>query len=361
MEGSTDGRPFFIAVPREAMNTSASCIHPRQALFASDEIAATLPVCDHYSGVPERMRKSLALQQELGPVFDVTLDGEDGAPVGGEREHAYLIADMVNGADNRFGRVGARVQALEHPAFEDMVDILVSKAGERLAYLMVPKPRHLADIERAIEAIDAAALRHGVTRAIPVHTLIETHGALADVHRIAALPRIESLSFGLMDFVSAHRGAIPQTAMNAKGQFEHPLVVRAKLEIAAACHAHGKTPSHCVVTEFKHLSALEEAATTAARQFGYTRMWSIHPDQIRPIVEAFSPTSAEVDQAIEILMAAQGKDWGPIRHRHNGKDQLHDRASYRYFWHVLERAHRTSLAHGAQLPAQVRAAFFPDA
>ena len=30
------------------------------------------------------MRKSLELQAELGPVFDVTLDGEDGAPVGGE-------------------------------------------------------------------------------------------------------------------------------------------------------------------------------------------------------------------------------------------------------------------------------------
>ena len=30
------------------------------------------------------MRKSLELQGELGPVFDVTLDCEDGAPVGGE-------------------------------------------------------------------------------------------------------------------------------------------------------------------------------------------------------------------------------------------------------------------------------------
>jgi citrate lyase subunit beta/citryl-CoA lyase len=40
----------------------------------------------------------------------------------------------------------------------------------------------------------------------------------------------------------------------AQGQFEHPLVVRAKLEIAAACHAHGKVPSHCVVTEFKNPS-----------------------------------------------------------------------------------------------------------
>lgn len=339
---------------------AAMPIHPRLALFDSDEALPSLPVCDHYSGVEARMRKSLELQGEMGPVFDVTLDGEDGAPVGGEREHAHLIADLVTSAQNLFGRVGARVQTVDHAAFEDMVDTLVAKAGTRLAYLMVPKPRGLEDVVRAIAAIDTASQRHGLSRQIPVHTLIETHGALADVQHIAALPRIESLSFGLMDFVSAHRGAIPQSAMGAAGQFEHPLVVRAKLEISAASHAHGKTPSHCVVTEFKHLASLQEAATRAARQFGYTRMWSIHPDQIRPIVEAFSPTVAEVDQAIEILMAAQGQDWGPIRHRHNGKDQLHDRASYRYFWHVLERAHRTSLAHGSQLPAQVRALFFSD-
>ena len=73
---------------------------------------------------------------------------------------------------------------------------------------------------------------------------------------LAAHPRIESLSFGMMDFVSAHRGAIPASAMSATGQFEHPLVLRAKLEISAACHAFAKTPSHCVVTEFKDTAAL---------------------------------------------------------------------------------------------------------
>jgi citrate lyase subunit beta/citryl-CoA lyase len=36
-------------------------------------------------------------------------------------------------------------------------------------------------------------------------------------------------------------------------------VVRAKLEIAAACHAHGKVPSHCVVTEFKNPAVMQAA------------------------------------------------------------------------------------------------------
>ena len=89
-----------------------------------------------------------------------------------------------------------------------------------------------------------------------------------------------------MDFVSAHGGAIPDSAMGVQGQFTHPLVVRAKLEIASACHAHGKVPSHCVVTEFSDASALQAAAQRVALELGYTRMWSIHPAQIRPILEA---------------------------------------------------------------------------
>ncbi|KQV99239.1 CoA ester lyase [Rhizobacter sp. Root1221] len=330
----------------------AAAPHPRVALFESGERAPALPVCDHYAGVPARMTKSLQMQADLGPVFDLTLDCEDGAPVGGEAEHVTMAAEMVMSAQNLHGRVGARVHPVDHPAFENDVDTLVRTAGPRLAYLMVPKVAGLAQAGQAIAAIDDAARRHGVARAIPVHALIETHGGLREVFDIAALPRIESLSFGLMDFVSAHRGAIPQVGMSALGQFEHPLVLRAKLEISAACHASAKTPSHCVVTEFRKASLLQEAATKACRQLGYLRMWSIHPDQIRPIVEAFAPTAAETDLATEILVAARAAHWAPISHR----DTLHDRASYRYFWHVLERAHRT----GQPLPAEVREAFFDD-
>ena len=331
-----------------------SAILPRDALIEEGDAAPELPVCDHYCGTEVRMRKALALQAELGPVFDITFDCEDGAPVGAEAEHVRMAAELALSADNRFGRVGARVHPVDHPAFADDVDVLVGRAGDRLAYLMVPKPRHLADLQQAIAQIEHAARVHGRGAALPVHALVETHGALRDVQALAALPRVQSLSFGLMDFVSAHRGAIPQTAMGVKGQFEHPLVVRAKLEIAAACHGAAKVPSHCVVTEFKDTAALANAAHRAAREFGYSRMWSIHPAQIQPIVDAFAPSVAEVDEAIEILLAAQAAAWAPIKHRQHGQDRLHDRASYRYFWQVICRARRT----GQPLPAEVAEALF---
>jgi citrate lyase subunit beta / citryl-CoA lyase len=321
--------------------------HPRAALFdPEDAQAPLLPVCDHYSGVEARMRKSLQLQAEMGPVFDVTLDNEDGAPVGGELEHAHLIAELLGSADNRHGRVGVRLLPVEHPRFADVARTVLS-AARAPAYLMIPKPRGVACMQRARHLVDAAG---GST--VPLHALVETHGALREVFAIAAEPRIESLSFGLMDFVSAHRGAIPQSAMGGAGQFDHPLVVRAKLEIAAACHAAAKVPSHCVFTEFKDTQALQAAAEMAARLLGYTRMWSIHPAQIRPIVDAFSPTVAEVDQAIEIITRAEAAQWAPIQH----DGSLHDRASYRYFWQVIERAQRTAPERG--LPAELRLRWF---
>jgi citrate lyase subunit beta/citryl-CoA lyase len=184
---------------------------------------------------------------------------------------------------------------------------------------------------------------------LPVHVLIESSAAVHRAFDIAAQPSVQSISFGLMDFVSAHAGAIPAEGMGIQGQFTHPLVLRAKLEIASACHAHGKVPSHCVVTEFKNTEAMRMAAQKAARELGYTRMWSIHPDQIRPILEAMAPSEAQIDQASQIILAAQAADWAPISHA----GQLHDRASYRFFWQLIERAHQT----GCHLPAPMLAFF----
>jgi citrate lyase subunit beta/citryl-CoA lyase len=200
------------------------------------------------------------------------------------------------------------------------------------------------DIERACRALDAAG-----AASLPLHGLIESPAAVHRAFDIAAHPRIQSLSFGLMDFVSAHGGAIPSDGMDSVGQFAHPLVLRAKLEIASACHAHGKVPSHCVVTEFKDPAALGAAARKAARELGYTRMWSIHPDQIRPILEAFAPTAHEIETASRIIAAAAKAQWAPI----SDQGKLEDRASYRYYWQVLERAHQT----GRQLPYEVQGWF----
>ena len=318
---------------------TAPTSHPRQVLLGAQAGAIILPVCDHYSGVEARMKKSLALQAEMAEefgacVFDVTLDCEDGAPVGGETEHAALVTELALAAAPGM-RVGVRVHPVDHRAFDADVQSIAGRAGQRLSHLMVPKVESLQDVHQAVAALDAAG-----AGTLPLHVLIESPLAVRNAFDIAAHPRVQSLSFGLMDFVSAHAGAIPADGMGAQGQFTHPLVVRAKLEIASAAHAHGKVPSHCVVTEFNNSDAMRGAARKAANEFGYTRMWSIHPSQIRPILEAFAPDEAQIELAVQIICAAQAADWAPV----NFGGTLHDRASYRHFWHVLGRAQATGRA-----------------
>ena len=324
--------------------------HPREVLLGAQAATAYLPVCDHYSGVEARMRKSLQLQAEMieefgACVFDVTLDCEDGAPVGAEAEHAAMVVELAEQAAGD-ACVAVRVHPVDHPAFEADMALIAGKLDRRLTHIMIPKVESLADVLKAEQALRAAS-----AHTVPLHVLIESSLAIHNAFEIAAHPRVQSLSFGLMDFVSSHGGAIPADAMGSQGQFTHPLVLRAKLEMASACHAYGKVPSHCVVTEFNDAAAMTAAARRAARELGYSRMWSIHPNQIRPILEAFAPSEGEIEDAVKIITAAEQAGWAPISF--SGK--LHDRASYRYFWQVLERAHQT----GRAIPAEAHIYFEP--
>ncbi|CAN5529833.1 aldolase/citrate lyase family protein [soil metagenome] len=327
------------------MTTPSTSSHPRDVLLGAQAGAVALPVCDHYSGVEARMKKSLALQAEMAEefgacVFDVTLDCEDGAPVGGEAVHAALVTELALAAAPGM-RVGVRVHPVDHSSFGDDIATIAGRAGARLSHLMVPKVESIEDVRKAVAELDRA----GAT-SLPLHVLIESPLAVHNAFAIAAHPRVQSLSFGLMDFVSAHAGAIPADGMGVAGQFTHPLVVRAKLEIASAAHAYGKVPSHCVVTEFSNPDAMRLAATKAASEFGYMRMWSIHPSQIRPILQAFAPDERQIQIATKLIDAAAVANWAPV----SFDGTLHDRASYRHFWQVLERAHAT----GRALPTEAQ-------
>jgi citrate lyase subunit beta/citryl-CoA lyase len=331
-----------------------SLLHPSDVLYAGSRPFPRLAACEHFAGSEKLLKKALQIQAEslvYGlPIFDITADCEDGAPAGKEREHATMIADLILSDENRFGRIGVRIHDVRHPVWRDELEIIIGRAGQRVAYIVLPKPEFADDVLTQITALDDLRNRCGIAREIPVHVLIETPGALHEVWEIARLPHVETIDFGLMDFVSAHHGAIPATAMRSPGQFSHTLVARAKCEIAAAALGNGIVPSHNVTTEIRDASVVREDAHRARLEFGFLRMWSIHPNQILPIVEAMRPDFAEVHEAASILIAAQDATWGPIKH----EGKLHDRASYRYYWELLQRAQST----GMNIPAEARQRFF---
>ena len=328
--------------------------HPSEVLYSGSRPFPMLAVCEHFAGSEKLLKKALQIQAEFSvndlSIFDITADCEDGAPTGHEQEHAEMIANLLLSVENRFDRVGVRIHDVRNPVWRIELEAVISRAGQRVAYIVLPKAESADDVLSQISALDELRRLHGVSRDIPVHVLIETPGALHEAWEIARLPHVETLDFGLMDFVSEHHCAIPATAMRSPGQFSHALVARAKCEIAAAALGNGIVPSHNVTTEIRNTSVVKEDARRARHEFGFLRMWSIHPNQIQPIVESMRPDFTEVSEASSLLITAQDAAWGPIQH----EGKLHDRASYRYYWELLQRA----LATGMDISTDVRQRFF---
>jgi len=325
-------------------------VHPNEALFEGEKPFPLIPACEHFAGSEKLILKALSLQDSIGPVFDITCDCEDGAASGQERDHAEMIVRVLNSDANKHHMAGARIHDYTHPAWKQDIDILVGGAGKVLRYITIPKCTDIAQAKEMIAYLQKAATFYGINREIPVHILIETHGALKQVHEIATLPWLQVLDFGLMDFVSAHHGAIPASAVRSPGQFEHRLLARAKAEVVAAALANGVVPAHNVTLDLKNVETTQSDASRARNEFGFLRMWSIYPTQIQAIVDAMKPNYDEVTDAANILLAAQAADWGPIQYA----GELHDRATYRYFWEVLQKAKVTGVA----IPEQADSSFF---
>ena len=325
-------------------------VHPNEALFKGEKPFPAIPSCEHFAGSEKLIVKALELQDRLGPIFDITCDCEDGAQAGKEKEHAEMVVRVLGSPANRRRMAGVRIHDYTHPAWKQDVEVVVSGAGSVLAYITIPKATAAAQVAEMIIHVEQVAAKHGIRRQIPIHALVETHGALHDAAEIARLPGMQVLDFGLMDFVSGHHGAIPAAAMRSPGQFEHKLLARAKTEVVAAALAHGVIPAHNVTLDLKNAYQTYQDAWRARHEFGFLRMWSIYPAQIQPIVDAMKPDYSEVRDASAILLAAQQAEWGPIQYA----GELHDRATYRYFWEILQKAKVT----GVELPEDAARAFF---
>ena len=323
--------------------------HPNNVLFQTGSALPLIPACEHFAGNEKFIRKAVALQLSLKVQFDVTCDCEDGAPTGQEHEHALMVGKLMAELSSSKNRLGVRIHDPRHQACHDDVDILITEAGQNISYLTIPKPLGYDDAVRTVEYIHNVAAKSGVPTP-PIHILIETQSALSEVFQIASIAGLQGLTFGLLDFVSDHQGAVPASAMRSPNQFAHQLISRAKTEVGAAALRYGLIATHNPCLEIQDRSVAFNDAKTARDSYGYMRMYSIHPSQIESIISGMQPSEDEIETAGEILLAAQAADWGPISHR----NEMHDRASYRYFWNLLQRAH----VNGTPISTEAKNSFF---
>jgi citrate lyase subunit beta/citryl-CoA lyase len=295
--------------------------------------------CEHIAGNEKFIRKAFILQASHltlsgSSLMDITLDLEDGAPVGDEEAARQLFVTLLTSPENKLKQAGVRIHPPESTDFARDLEVIIEGAGSEVAYITIPKVRTAREVRWTLGVIRYHLEKRGLRRTIPLHLLIETPEALSCLRELAAIEEVQTLDFGLMDFISHLGGAIPSHCMRSPEQFDHNLLRKVKEEIALTALCANKIPSHNVTVDVRRPDQAFQDAHRARTEFGFLRMWSIHPEQIERIIHAMSPGKVEVAEAREILAAAKAKQWGPIEH--NGR--LHDRASYRYYWGILSRS-----------------------
>ena len=144
---------------------------------------------------------------------------------------------------------------------------------------------HLSELEVA------RGLQPGAIKVIP---LIETAGAFLQLADLAAAPRVVRIQLGEAD-LAADLGLSPGPD---EREWDH---LRAQLVLVSAA-AGLEPPFGPVSTDFRDLDALR-ASTEALGRRGYLGRACIHPAQVTPIHQAFTPTPQQVAAAAGIVRA----------------------------------------------------------
>ncbi|BAS06765.1 citrate lyase subunit beta-like protein, mitochondrial [Arthrobacter sp. Hiyo4] len=140
------------------------------------------------------------------------------------------------------------------------------------------------------------ALLHALARTLPNDLafvpLIES--ALGVVHalEIASIDAVTRLAFGAIDF------ALDIDADGGDRFLDHARAQLVLVSRAAEIAAPLDSPS----VEIKDVAMIAASARTA-RNFGFGGKLCIHPVQLAPVVEAFTPTEAEISWAQSVVGA----------------------------------------------------------
>src|SRR3954471_5620715 len=267
--------------------------------------------------VPPHMEKIRAKVPELIAQVDVVLGNLEDAIPADAKEAAR--AGFIEMAKLDYGATGlwTRINALNSPWALDDITQIVAAAGNKLDVMMLPKVEGPWDIHYLDQLLAQLEARHGVSRPILIHAILETAEGVNNVEAIAAAsPRMHGISLGPADLAASRAmkttrvgGGHPDYVVleDAQGADKRKKVQQdlwhyTIAKMVDACAAAGIKPFYGPFGDFSDLPACEPQFRNAFLM-GCAGAWTLHPSQVPVAKRVFSPDPAEVAFAKKIIEA----------------------------------------------------------
>ena len=298
--------------------------HPRQ-FFKPLAIGAPAPLQElpvrlermiHF--VPPHVEAIRAKVPALIAEVDVVLGNlEDAVPADAKALARTGFIAMATASD--FGATGlwTRINALASPWVLDDLTAIVGAVGQKLDVIMLPKVDGAWDIHYLDQLLAQLEARHGISKPILIHAILETAEGVNNVEAIAtASPRMHGMSLGPADLAASRSmkttrvgGGHPgyQVLADAapggeRASYQQDLWHYTIARMVDACAAAGIKPFYGPFADFADPQACE-AQFRNAFLMGCAGAWTLHPSQIPIAKRVFSPDPAEVAAAKAILAA----------------------------------------------------------
>jgi citrate lyase subunit beta/citryl-CoA lyase len=172
---------------------------------------------------------------------------------------------------------------------------VVEKAGPNIDPNMLTKPFNAGDVQFLSLMLDQLEKRLKLERRIGIEVLIEEVQALQNVEEIArSTERMECLIFGMGDY-SGSQGIQTRAIGDADG-YPGDIFHYARFRITMAARAAKLDAVDGPYANFNNEAGFRSEAARA-RALGMVGKWAIHPAQIEPALEIFSPSAEEVERA----------------------------------------------------------------
>ena len=258
----------------------------------------------------------------------INLDLEDAVAPGDKARARANVVDALSSVDFGAKTVSVRINGLDTAWWYDDVIQLVEQGGDRLDLIMVPKVGNARDIYAVDCLLSAAEAKVGRAGKIGIEVIIETAQGAARVDEIAgASPRLQSMSFGVADYaasmgmqttgIGGEQEEYFALAPGGSGNGDGASTGRARhwldpwhwpiVRMVAACRQHGLLPVDGPYGDFSDAEGFR-AQALRSRTLGCVGKWAIHPNQVAPANEVFTPSDEMVGRARRILDAMAEAD-----------------------------------------------------